>query len=421
MAKLCFNRSGTTYSSLLAGSSSGLLVNTGGVTLGASATTGSVPVGGNYLKYSKGGSTYNVFLNNNYTTWTALTLNLPTGITCSFGSFVYAKSLFVVLTDDGAIYTSPTGTGSWTLRLQNSSVPGGFWGGPGWLTFFGGRFFARGSNYNEDSGNNYLGAWVTSFDGITWVHSISNIIEFTELFTYDGTTSYVGAAGTTYSNGFFWKSTDEGATYTPVGPSNNNYIPLPNASLPYGIFKFAGSYYSIYNYYFIKIASNWLSWDGVGGTNPLGGSAFYYYLHNTYYSNEKMLIFPYNTTGTTYYYSNDLVNWTTGTWPYSYANSSRRFWNANGLTYMNNGTSTTNCYVTVDGINWTLVSMTGGVTPYNSVSQITPPSSTGLPVHKFLTLHQAGQIGVFSGVNKLMMGGPNSSYTAYTIYVSDGT
>jgi hypothetical protein len=402
MAKLSFRRSGTTYSSLLAGSSSGLLVNTGGVTLGASSTTGSVPVGGNYLQYSKSGSTYNVFLNNNYTTWTALALNLPTGITCTNGSLVYAKSIFVLFSDNGAIYTSPTGTGSWTVR-KNSRSNGGVYDGPMWLTFFGGRFFAQGS-YDDPEAGMTPSILLNSFDGITWTVGTGSIGEFGQLYNYDGTTSYVSVIGGGANT--FWKSTDEGATYTSI----------PNIFPSNPLFKFAGSYYGISSYNFVKWASNWSSFSGVGGTNPLGGSAFNYYIHNNYYSNEKMLIFS---SGATYYYSNDLVNWTTGTWPNGTA--SRSFWSANGLTYMNNGTSTTNCYVTVDGINWTLVSMTGGVSPYNSVSISGAYVGSQLQFNRFFTLHQAGQIGVFSGVNKLIVRSWNSNYTVYTIYVSDGT
>jgi len=407
MAKLYFKRSGTTYSSLLLTSSSGLLVKSGGATLGASATTGSVPILGNYLQYSKGGSTYNVFLNNNYTTWTTLATNPPTGVTFSF--LVYAKSIFVAFGNNTSIYTSTTGTGSWTLRANLGDA------GPGWLTFFGGRFFAQGYSLDGD-GSPFLGGLGTSLDGITWTAGTTGgspgpIVEFFGLYNYDGTTSYVNAIYSGAGNTGFWKSTDEGVTYTQVSHS------IPSASIPNGIFKFAGSYYGILSNNFIKYASNWLSYNGPGGTNPLGGSTFNYYIHNNYYSNEKMLIFPYGTTGTTYYYSSDLVNWTTGTWPNSVYSDSRRFWSANGLTYMSNGGSTTDCYVTVDGISWTLVSMTGGVTPYNAQPRSGQYVASQTRFNPFFTQHQAGQIGNFSGVNKLIMG----SVSTTSIYVSDGT
>jgi hypothetical protein len=223
--------------------------------------------------------------------------------------------------------------------------------------------------------------------------------EVTKLWNYDGTTSYVSAiapAGGVY----LYKSIDEGVTYTQV-----------NASL-YGneIFKFAGSYYSIASYNFVKYASNWASVTFPGG-NPLGGSSFSYYIHNNYYSNEKMLIWSGSTT---YYYSSDLVNWTTGTFPSS---SIVRFWSANGLTYVNNGGSTTNCYVTVDGISWTLVSMTGGITPYNAQPSSGQYVDLQTRLNPFFTQHQAGQIGNFSGVNKLII----KSTSSASFYVSDGT
>ena len=392
MAKLCFNRSGTTYSSLLAGSSSGLLVNTGGVTLGASATTGSVPVGGNYLQYSKGGSTYNVFLNNNYTTWTALgSAGIP-GMypTRYLHEIVYGNGIFVGMTNASELYSSTTGlSGSWTLRATMGSEF------PTFLRFFGGRFHAKGNYYDPESSTSPTEIW-TSVNGTAWTRLDSTQSESNFFLSYDGTTVLIGTQGT-----YVKKSTNNGSSWTGVN--------VPDV-FGYTGFKFAGAYFYFGLGSAVCYKSTDLSSWTISSTAPIVPSVLH--IHNHYYSNEKVLIWPGAGAPTVYYYSSDLVNWTTGTWP----NSSvvRYFWCVNGLSYMSNGNSTTNCYVTVDGISWTLVSMTGGVTPSNSF----PGYSASYQNLK--SQYQEGIIGNFSGVNKLMLAKQNASTGANEFYVSDG-
>jgi hypothetical protein len=383
MAKLYFRRSGTTYSSLLAGSSSGLLVRTGGVTLGASATTGSVPVGGNYLQYSKGGSTYNVFLNNNYTTWTALATGQPAGQTIEY--MVYGNGVFVGLTQVGAIYTSTTGlSGSWTFRTNVGSDSGGF------LRFFGGRFYAQSYNAGDPS---TIGDVQTSLDGITWSW-IYNIGQYPAFLSYDGTTVLIGNTSTSVQ-----KSTNNGSSWTTVT--------VPSGFGSYG-FKFAGAYFYFNGAVLYK--STDLSSFTTTTAPPISPQNTFF--HNHFYSNEKVLIWT-NAAATVYYYSSDLVNWTTGTWPNSYT-AGRYLWCVNGLTYMSNGTSTTNCYVTVDGISWTLVSMTGGITPYGT-SYFSIYAGTNINLK---SKYQEGIIGNFSGVNKFILSVSGGSGLEFRI--SDG-
>jgi hypothetical protein len=404
MAKLQINRSGTTYSSLLVPSSSGLLVKSGGSTLGPAFTSSDVPTG-NFLKFTQSGVTKNVYINNNYIQYSAAGASSVPQTGSAGGLLAYGNGIFVFInTTSNVVYTSTTGSsGSWTSR--GTPFPGTVIQD---LVFIGGAFYASSMEPREpDFGGDIFYGYYRSTNGITWAaNGASNYGVPQKPSFYDGTNSIIYFY-TTITSPFgydIYSSSNAGATWTTklyhlsnplylgtIAFINNIYIAIPPTS--------TGTYL-VYTSTFATLGV----WDSY--TPSWSINQPYARVHSFWQgtAEAKILVYHSNTATNTYYYTSNGTTWTAGTFPNGSTSGYRYFRNIGGLVYLLDSISTSNpsltsAYVTKDLINWMSVTVSG--------------------------LGVAGQmeennIGVFSGVTKsFIVDNVTSGNIGY--YVSDGT
>jgi hypothetical protein len=398
MAKLYFKRSGTTYSSLLVPASSGLLVRSGGVNLGVASTSGNVPIG-NYLKFTKSGTTKNVYINNNYTTYTELGYSSFPEITTNGGYFhlAYGNGIFVFYSGtSNKMYTSTTAaSGSWTDRgnanFRLSSIYT--------VYFIAGAFYASTvQDADPDYGQYGYSRTYRSVNGITWTEIPVYNENSTPTFFYNGTILYMYYYWSTYSPFGYetWTSTDQGATWT------------KKLSRDSGLYL--NTVVSINNTYFaLRPSTTWLTstdlanWSEI--TNPLSSvTSFRNFSFWVGTAEAKLVIFP-SGMSSTYYYSSNGTTWTSSTFPDGAKYGNNRFFREiGGIVYLfdSSATTQTSAYVTINFSDWMQVTISGLIANSN-------------------TTLQESKIGVFSGITKSFLSCYAQVYLGPAFLVSDGT